>query len=180
MLSKHTCTLSALISRYDLPVCPPLFPSHSLFAAGAGRCLSRWRGSKIRVGFAKGDYLQRLKGEWDEAAKAKAAAAAATGVATAARTSSATAPYKARPSLRLRRRPGEVDACVSSFARFCQLQDQRMMVKGLSNPDHYTYELGDIMAFPEGTLCAIYEHTEPHRNPTESIQYRVLPILLSR
>lgn len=66
------------------------------------RCFYRWRGNKIRVGFAKGDYLQRLKAEWDEAAQAKEAA-------VAARKPSATVPYKARPSLRLRRRPGETD-----------------------------------------------------------------------
>eukprot|EP00752_Nemacystus_decipiens_P007935 g7089.t1 len=74
--------------------------------AGAERAIAayngtRWRGNKIRVGFAKGDYLQRLKNEWDEAAAAKEAAAAA------AKKISATEPYKARPSLRLRRRPGE-------------------------------------------------------------------------
>jgi len=56
------------------------------------------------VGFAKGDYLQRLKAEWDETAKAKEAAAAAA----VARKAPVTTPYKARPALRLRRRPGEI------------------------------------------------------------------------
>ncbi|CAM9600082.1 unnamed protein product [Pylaiella littoralis] len=64
---------------------------------------SRWRGNRIRVSIAKGDYLQRLKAEWDEAAEAKEAAA----LAAVARKSPAAAPYKARQSLRLRRRPGE-------------------------------------------------------------------------
>lgn len=64
--------------------------------------IRRWRGNRIRVSIAKGDYLQRLKAEWDEAAEAKEAAA----LAAAARKSPAAAPYKARQSLRLRRRPG--------------------------------------------------------------------------
>ena len=61
------------------------------------------------MGFAKGDYLQRLKSEWEEAAKAKEAAAAAASAAAAARKPSATEPYKARPFLRVRRRPGEAE-----------------------------------------------------------------------
>ncbi|CAN0430347.1 unnamed protein product, partial [Ectocarpus fasciculatus] len=68
----------------------------------------RWKGSKIRVGFAKGDYLQRLQAEWDAAAaaaknreeKASAPAVGKTPVPP-------TVTYKARPFLRLRRRPGE-------------------------------------------------------------------------
>lgn len=79
------------------------------------RCLRRWRGNKIRVGFAKGDYLQRLKAEWDEVAKTKEAAAVVAAVAEAARKPSATVPYKARPSLRLRRRPGEADTLTLLF-----------------------------------------------------------------
>lgn len=67
------------------------------------------------MGFAKGDYLQRLKAEWGEAAKAKEAAATAAAAAAAATKPSATAPYKARPSLRLRRRPGEADAATLLF-----------------------------------------------------------------
>eukprot|EP00903_Cladosiphon_okamuranus_P015959 g14741.t1 len=87
-------------------------PSGEGVRAGAERAIaayngSRWRGSKIRVGLAKGDYMQRLKTEWDEAAKAKQATAVAAAAAEAARKPSATMPYKARPSLRLRRRPGE-------------------------------------------------------------------------
>lgn len=71
----------------------------------------RWKGGKIRVGFAKGDYLQRLKAEWDAAdAKKEEEASAATATAAGGPSKTPVPPalaYKARPFLRLRRRPGE-------------------------------------------------------------------------
>ncbi|CAN0275036.1 unnamed protein product, partial [Laminaria digitata] len=95
---------------------------------------TRWKGNRIKVSIAKGDYMQRLKGEWEEAAAAAAAAAvlkkeavlgkgrggdedkvsgsteevgAAAGGAGGGPGAAGHAGYKARPSLRLRRRPGE-------------------------------------------------------------------------
>ncbi|CAN0265639.1 unnamed protein product, partial [Ectocarpus sp. 13 AM-2016] len=70
----------------------------------------RWKGGKIRVGFAKGDYLQRLKAEWDAAAKKEEEASAAKATAASVPSKKPVPPavaYKARPFLRLRRRPGE-------------------------------------------------------------------------
>lgn len=64
----------------------------------------RWRGSKIKMGFAKGDYLERLKCEWVEAKETKAKAAREVEEAKAAATDHAS--YSAPPVLRIRRRSG--------------------------------------------------------------------------
>lgn len=76
-------------------------------------CPCRWRGSRIRVGVAKGDYLERLKAEWKEAEEVQASAQAV--LSEMAAVAKDPAKRKSPPVLRLRRRPGELDT-MSLFA----------------------------------------------------------------
>ncbi|CAM9731138.1 unnamed protein product [Choristocarpus tenellus] len=61
---------------------------------------TKWKGNKLRVGVAKGDYMQRLKEEWAEREKVDAAAKAAL-IPDLSR-------HKRKPQLlRIRKHPGE-------------------------------------------------------------------------
>lgn len=98
----HRCRC-LLFFLFTFPVLPSTFSAAVQYRHSPP--VIRWRGNRIKVGIAKGDYLQRLKAEWDAAATAKAKATEEALVAAGAKKPAA--PYKARPCLRLRRRPGE-------------------------------------------------------------------------